>query len=95
MTCMLQDETQWGEYHRRVFDDHVQWIPSWVKMEDCVDYWTFSVHKYPFVPGYHLAHYPVEDSVNDDYVVVSTHKTLAEAMGILNVLLRNGGVVYY
>jgi hypothetical protein len=46
------------------------------------------------VPGYHLVHYPGDSSDDDDDVVISTHKTLAEAVSILKVLLANGGVVY-
>jgi hypothetical protein len=47
------------------------------------------------VPGYHLVHYPGDDADDDDDVVISTHKTLAEAVSILKLLLANGGVVYF
>jgi hypothetical protein len=84
----------WGDLVRREFNDHIQWIPKWVVERDDINYWRYSVHRYPFVPGYHLAFYPGEDSYDDDVVVLSTHKTLAEAMSILKILLANGGVVY-
>jgi hypothetical protein len=40
-------------------------------------------------------HYPDDDADNDDCIVISTHKTLAEAVSILKILLANGGVVYF
>lgn len=87
-------ESSWGDLCRRVFDDHIQWVPLWVIKSFGIQYWRYSVCRYPFVPGYHLVHY-VGDSANDDAeVVISTHKTLAEATSILKVLLANGGVVY-
>jgi hypothetical protein len=85
----------WGDLVRREFDDHIQWIPSWMVENSAVSYWRYSVHRYPFVPGYHLVHYPGDSPDDDDDVVISTHKTLAEAVSILKVLLANGGVVYF
>ena len=87
-------DVNWGDLVRREFDDHIQWVPKWVAEESGVDYWRYSVHRYPFVPGYHLVHYPNDSAGDDDDVVISTHKTLAEAVSILKVLLANGGVVY-
>jgi len=84
----------WGELVRREFEDHVQWMPRWVVEHADISYWRYSVHRYPFVPDYHLVHYPADDSDDDDCIVISTHKTLAEAVSILKVLLANGGVVY-
>ena len=89
----MTDTVYWGDLVRREFDDHIQWMPCWVIEHADIDYWRYSVHRYPFVPGYHLVHYPGESSDDDD-VVISTHKTLAEAVSILKVLLANGGVVY-
>jgi hypothetical protein len=85
----------WGDLVRREFEDHIQWVPRWVAEESGVDYWRYSVHRYPFVPDYHLVHYPDDDADNDDCIVISTHETLAEAMSILKILLANGGVVYF
>ena len=91
----ITDTVLWGDLARREFDDHIQWVPSWLLEHADVDYWRYSVHRYPFVPGYHLAHYPGDNSYNDDEIVISTHKTLAEAVSILKLLLANGGVVYF
>jgi hypothetical protein len=84
----------WGDLARREFDDHIQWVPSWLVEHTEIDYWRYSVHRYPFVPGYHLVQYLGDAASDDDVVVLSTHKTLAEAVSILKVLLANGGVVY-
>ena len=91
----MTDNVIWGDLARREFDDHIQWVPSWLLEHADVDYWRYSVHRYPFVPGYHLAHYPGDNSYADDVIVISTHKTLAEAVSILKLLLANGGVVYF
>ena len=85
----------WGDLVRREFDDHIQWLPRSVLDSSDVNYWLYSVHRYPFVPGYHLVHYPGDDADDDDCLVISTHKTLAEAVSILKILLANGGVVYF
>jgi hypothetical protein len=90
----LTDTVYWGELVRREFEDHIQWMPRWVVEHADISYWRYSVHRYPFVPGYHLVHYPNDSAGDDDDVVISTHKTLAEAVSILKVLLANGGVVY-
>jgi hypothetical protein len=91
----IADTVIWCDLARREFDDHIQWVPSWLISRDDVHHWRYSVHRYPFVPGYHLVHYPGDDADDDDDVVISTHKTLAEAVSILKLLLANGGVVYF
>jgi hypothetical protein len=90
----LTDTVYWGDLVRREFDDHIQWLPSWLVEHADVSYWQYSVHRYPFVPGYHLVQYPADSPDDDDCIVLSTHKTLAEAVSILKVLLANGGVIY-
>jgi hypothetical protein len=88
-------DVNWGDLVRREFDDHIQWVPKWVMDDSNVFYWRYSVHRYPFVPGYHLVHYPNDVDDDDGCIVLSTHKTLAEAVSILKVLLANGGVAYH
>ena len=88
------DVKVWGDLIRREFEDHVQWVPSWVFNNREISHWRYNVQRVPFVPGYHLVHYPGDDADDDDSVVISTHKTLAEAVSILKLLLANGGVVY-
>ena len=77
---------------RRIFDDSVQWIPKdLMQVEATFDY---AVFKFPFVPGFHLC-FLEEDLRLDDEVqehILSTHKTLHEAMSICKVLLANGGI---
>ena len=92
---MMTGTVIWGDLARREFDDHIQWVPSWLIGGAGVFYRRYSVHRYPFVPGYHLVHYPTDSPDDDDCIVISTHKTLAEAVSILKVLLANGGVVYF
>jgi hypothetical protein len=87
-------EANWGDLRRRVFDDHVDWVPRWVIKDPHVDYWLYSVHRYPFVPDYHIVRYIGTNAFDCDEVVISTHKTLAEAASILKILLANGGIVY-
>jgi hypothetical protein len=90
----MTDTVIWGDLARREFDNHIQWVPSWLIGHADISHWRYSVHRYPFVPGYHLVHYPGDNADDDDDIVISTHKTLAEAMSILKVLLANGGVIY-
>ena len=81
--------------YRRVFDDFVQWIPS-----DVWHYatgWEYAVYKWPFVPGFHLCRVYDDDTpegLGDWEEILSTHKTLHEAMAICRVLLANGGATY-
>jgi hypothetical protein len=82
-----------NHYVRRVFPDSVVWVPrSHWDTGDNVRF-AFVVQKFAFVPDYHVTFlgydYDADDEGND---VMSTHKTLAEAMSILNVLLANGGM---
>jgi hypothetical protein len=88
------DQSNWGDLRRRVFDDHVDWVPRWVLKDHHVNYWLYSVHRYPFVPDYHIVQHTGVDFFDDCYIVISTHKTLAEAASILKILLANGGIVY-
>jgi hypothetical protein len=94
MMSRLIRDVRWGDLTRREFDDHVQWMPSWAVDSHEISHWRYSVHRFPFVPGYHLVHFPGDDSDDDDDIVISTHKTLAEAVSILKLLLANGGIVY-
>jgi hypothetical protein len=79
-----------GDAVRRVFEEYVQWIPRWVI--DSSMSWDYCVVKYAFVPGFHLVEYKRDDEHELYEDVLSTHKTLHEAMGICRVLLANGGV---
>ena len=80
-----------NHYVRRVFPDSVVWVPRkyWDSVELNV---AFVVQKFAFVPDYHITFlgYDPDDESTED--IMSTHKTLAEAMDILNVLLANGGM---
>lgn len=78
---------------RRVWDDCVTFQPVYLQ-EHNVRYWQYAVTKYPFVPGFHVIQFADEDSYEDYETILSSHKTLAEAMNILKVLLANGGVRY-
>lgn len=84
---------------RRMFEDCVTWQPAWLCNDDTVAYWLYAVFRYPTVPGFHVCYMGTPDDGSDDYledgeVVLSTHKTLHEAMGVCKVLLANGGVGY-
>lgn len=77
---------------RRIFDDTVQWMLQSVMEDEDVAGWHYAVHRFAFVPDYHIVRYQPED---DDWCdIVSTHRTLAEAVSILKVLLANGGLRY-
>ncbi len=91
----MNDCTVWHGLVRRVFDDHVQWVPQYIITDPEFGYFHYAVHRYAFVPEYCLVHYINSDDQDDDTeIVLSTHKTLAEAMSICKVLLANGGVHY-
>ena len=80
---------------RRTFEDFTQWIPE--EVFDLADTWDYGVYKYPFVAGFHVCRIYDDDTpqgVDDWEEVLSTHKTLHEAMAICKVLLANGGVHY-
>jgi hypothetical protein len=77
---------------RRIYDDSVQWIPKYLLGETVK--FDYAVFKFPFVPGFNLCF--MEDA--DDtpaglqVLILSTHKTLHEAMGLCRLLLANGGI---
>ena len=74
-------QTQWGT--RIVFSSHVEWVINSVTQLRNPPY---GVVRYPFVPGYHL----VERGSHFHFIghrIISSHKTLAEPMGILRILL--------
>ena len=80
---------------RRVFDGFTQWIPK--EVFDNAESWDYAVYKFPFVPGFHVCR------IHDDGTVMgyehweeimSSHKTLHEAIAICRVLLANGGAQY-
>jgi hypothetical protein len=81
---------------RRIYDDSVQWLP-WDLVKDASE-WDYAVFKFPFVPGFHVCSmedgWDSEDPDRTQATILSTHKTLAEAMNILRVLLANGGAHY-
>jgi hypothetical protein len=76
---------------RRVYDDSVQWVP-WDLVKDARE-WDYAVYKFPFVPGFHLCLMEDDDDAPDvtHETILSTHKTLHEAMGLCRLLLANGG----
>ncbi len=94
---MNAEETISNGVWRRVFDDCVTFQPAYLRRYDAN--WFYAVFKYPFVPGFHVCRF--DDGDEDDMLyadaeyVLSTHKTLHEAMGILKLLLANGGVKRY
>lgn len=81
---------------RRIFEDSVQWIPDGLWGNDEVAEWDYAVYKFPFVPGFHVCYMDDTDSDLDDTqeFILSSHKTLHEAMGVCKVLLANGGIKY-
>ncbi len=76
---------------RRVFNDVVTFQPDYIFYDKSIDEWDYAVEKYPFVPGFHVVEINQMDDMLQDRVL-SSHKTLAEAMSICKVLLANGGV---
>jgi hypothetical protein len=88
----LDDREIPGGIWRRVFSDSVQFLP--ISLRGADGGWDYAVFKFPFVPGFHLC------LMEDDFdmpldvqeIILSTHKTLHEAMGICRVLLANGGI---
>lgn len=92
---MHADEYVSNEMVRRVFDDFTQWLPKAVYYT--AEQWDYAVYKYPFVPGFHVCRIyddDMPDSSDDWEEILSTHKTLHEAMGVCRVLLANGGAHY-
>ena len=73
---------------RRVFEAVVTWQPDYIFHDDSIVEWDYCVGKFPFVPGFHVCH--IDD--DGDEHILSTHKTLHEAMDIVKILLASGGV---
>ena len=74
----------------RLFEDSVTFQPTYLKYANTVYEWDYAVSKFPFVPGFHVCEF---DDDGQEYVL-STHKTLHEAMDIVKILLASGGVRY-
>ena len=79
-------------YVRRVFEDDVHWAPAWLFDTDEPYSWDYGVMRLPFVPEYLLIEYRDDEHGYYEHIL-SAHKTLAEAMGILKVLLAAPGAV--
>jgi hypothetical protein len=101
MTDSIEDYPDVDAFHtssglyRRVFGDFVQWLPFDVWRN--ATSWDYAVFKWPFVPGFHLCRIHDDDTpegLGDWEEILSTHKTLHEAMAICRVLLANGGATY-
>jgi hypothetical protein len=93
---MIADEYKKDGYVRRVFDDCVCFTPTLAYRGLDVVQWDYDVVRLAFVPDYHVARW--EDEHNEEgnpfMTLLSTHKTLAEAISICKVLLANGGIKY-
>lgn len=76
----------------RIYDDSVQWIPKYLLGETVK--FDYAVFKFPFVPGFHLCFMEDDgDTLGGTHeTILSTHKTLHEAMGLCKLLLANGGI---
>jgi hypothetical protein len=68
---------------RLVFSTHVEWVVGPAIPSGSGE--PYGVAKYPFVPGFHLVERRMGYQPNHHYIL-SSHKTLAEAMGILRIL---------
>lgn len=86
-----------GGIRRRTFDDAVHFTPIDLVHKPTVECWGYAVARYPFVPGFHVVFMEGPDVGTDDVpeYILSTHKTLHEAMGLCRLLLANGGITYY
>ena len=83
-------------YMRWSYDYGTCWMPLEVVDNPLVRTWHYGVIRYPFVPGYNLIRFSDDDDTDNDDYVMSNHKTLAEAMALLKMLLANGnGLVYH
>ena len=85
-----------GNISRRVWDDCVQWLPRDLVEAPGVVTWDYAVFKFPFVPHYHVCFMeddPDQSADTQDFIL-STHKTMHEAMGLCRLLLTNGGLHY-
>lgn len=72
-------------YARRVFDDYVQWYPGEAGHKPTRLKLNYCVARFPFVPGYHLCGFDTSD-IYTSLKILSTHKTLHEALDIVRVL---------
>lgn len=80
---------------RRTFNNCTQWIPQ--EVFEKAEQWDYAVYRFPFVPGFHVCRIYDDDTPAGDAdweEILSTHKTLHEAMAICKVLLANGGAHY-
>jgi hypothetical protein len=93
---MTADEYRKDGYVRRVFDDCVCFTPTMAYEARNVEQWDYDVVRLAFVPDYHVARWEDEhdEEGNPFMTLLSTHKTLAEAISICKVLLANGGIKY-
>ena len=78
---------------RRVFDDCVTYQPDYLYYDHTATSWHYTVEKFAFVPGFHVVSIEHDETEGND-TILSSHKTLAEALSICKVLLANGGVHY-
>jgi len=72
-------------YARRVFEDFVQWYPDEAEHKPTRLKLNYCVARFPFVPGYHMCAFDTSGffvTIN----ILSTHKTLHEALDIVRVL---------
>jgi hypothetical protein len=76
-----------------VFEDCVTYQPDYLYYDQTVTSWNYAVEKFPFVPGFHVVDIMHDETEGND-LILSSHKTLAEALSICKVLLANGGVQY-
>lgn len=84
-----------GGITRRVFDGSVQFIPEYLMHDPKVANWDYGVFKFPFVPGFHVCFMDDSDRFADTQeIILSSHKTLHEAMAVCRLLLANGGIKY-
>ena len=70
-------------YLRRVFDDYAQWVPLEAETRGIA--FNYCVARLPFVTGYHLCVFDF-DGAHLFTKILSTHKTLHEALDIVRVL---------
>lgn len=95
MTKRTAHSTVSNNLLRRVFDNFTQWIP--IEVWESAVGWDYAVYKFPFVPGFHVCEIyddGTPEGVEDWEHIMSSHRTLAEAMGVCKVLLANGGARY-
>lgn len=95
---LLQADEIPGGIIRRIFTYTVEFLPrELIKLIKTMEVaaWDYSVCKFPFVPGFHVCYLEAtQDFGATQETIVSTHKTLHEAMGVCRLLLFNGGITY-